>query len=291
MAIEITVTQKRLLKKSLTIEELCGQDLTAGWWNEAGVLETEGDGPPYVLLDPARTGRGCVVRIDPTGKKSVFFRQTVPFTPHDFDILCELVGRACAVWGTSAIDRDGEPSTLAELLRSRQEMLDFSFSQLKMALTARKSGDVLWPCARYPLYPDGETISRLQSAVDLSLLEDYFHQRQCGDYYYAKPRFYENDGCIMGVYSITEGVDSIVPTEPFVPYLYHQPDLTVNQWMAGLFSISEDRMLGVVPFGAFAEAAALKDCPAFDAKHVALAGIPRDRLLELAGKLKGESIF
>jgi hypothetical protein len=61
--------------------------------------------------------------------------------------------------------------------------------------------------------------ARFITAESLAEFRDLLHERQSVDAYYAMPRFFRDvDGKVIGAYAITEGVDSIFPIEPFVPF-------------------------------------------------------------------------
>ena len=135
--------------------------------------------------------------------------------------------------------------------------------------------------AVYPLYVEPEAIARLKSG-DLDFFQSYLARKQAGDRYYAKPSFYRHDNGtdILGLYSITEGVPSILPAAPFVPPLYsvylqdfHVRDEQVTEWRVALSRVWEENgemkgeTLGYIPFAEFARRAGLDRCPRFDARH------------------------
>ena len=129
---------------------------------------------------------------------------------------------------------------------------------------------------------EAEALDQLKDG-DLNFFQRYLAEKQIGDWYYAKPNFYQNKNGvdILGVYAITEDVPSILPLAPFVPPLYSVllqgfslKDEQVTDWRVSLNRVWEENgemkgdTLGYVSFKEFAQKVKLDQCPRYDAKHV-----------------------
>ncbi len=117
---------------------------------------------------------------------------------------------------------------------------------------------------------------------DLDFFQKYLAKKQTGDWYYAKPNFYrdQNGGGVIGVYAVTETVNSILPLEPFVPPLYYInlqnfniPEDGVTRWLVSLTRVWTEngemtgKNIGTIPFARFAELTRLNERPRFDDRH------------------------
>lgn len=283
IAIDIVITRKGIFKKALTEADLCPAGLRMGHWNQAGVLD---DGPAAdgrVLCDGGRPGRGCFLQALPGEKGRVALRQTLPCTKRDLEVFYGLVRHICRLWGAVRFTQDGEEHRLGDIPALKEGALKGCAGLLQvMAERWQADGEGVLTGAVYPLYPEPETIARLGKG-DVDFFEDYLARKQTGDRYYAKPSFYRlNDGAeILGMYAITEGVESILPAAPFVPPLYsvflqdfHLRDEQVTHWQVALNRVwvengeMKGENLGYVPFADFAERAGLSQRTRFDAKHV-----------------------
>jgi len=66
------------------------------------------------------------------------------------------------------------------------------------------------------------------------------------DVYMGKPHFYEKDGHILGVFTLTEETLSSFPKNPKT--LYKVDDAEVGEWRLMLFSTTKDEVLGGTDF-------------------------------------------
>ena len=283
MAIEVTITQKRLFKEPLTEELLSPAGLRTGHWNQAGVLDPGPAQDGRALCDPDQPGRGCFMQAVPGEKKQVHLRQPLPCTPRDTEVFYDLVKHICQAWETVRFTQDGEEHRLGDIPQMKQTQRGANEGLLKaMAEQWQRDGEGILTGAVYPIYIEPEAIERLKGG-DLDFFQRYLAQKQIGDWYYAKPNFFQKkDGAgIMGLYAITEEVPSILPLEPFVPPLYsvllqgfHLADEQVTDWQVSLNRVWEENgemkgnTLGYLSFEEFTRKVKLDQCPRYDARHV-----------------------
>lgn len=285
MAIDITIKHRGLFKKPLTEEILSPAGLRVGHWNQAGVLDPGPEAAWRVLCDPAQPGRGCYIQGAPGEKEQVHLRQTLPCTGRDLDLFYGQVEAICRFWKTDRFTQDGEAHRLGDIPQMKEFQRRSGTSLLRsMAQQWLEDGAGIVTGAVYPIYFEPELVERLKDG-DLDAFQRCLAQKQAGNRYYVKPNFYrhENNAGILGVYPFTEGIDSILPLEPFVPPLYsvliqdfHVTDEQVSEWRVGLARVRAEsgepqaEVLGYLPFGEFAQKVRLDRCPRFDAKHVCI---------------------
>ena len=295
MAVDIVITQKGIFKTPLTEADLSPAGLRVGHWNQAGALDPGAAADGRVLCDGAQPGRGCFLRAVPGEKGSVGLRQTLPCTPKDLEVFYGLAERFCRGWKTDRFTQDGEEYRLSDIPRLKEGLLKSCEGLLKaMAERWEADGEGVLTGAVLPLYIEPEVIARLKGG-DLALFQSYLSQKQAGDRYYAKPSFYRHDNGvdILGLYAVTEGVESIFPVQPFVPPLYsvylqdfHVTDEQVTEWRVSLSQVWEEngqltgKTLGYVPFEDFARRVGLERCRRFDAKHVVVQADDLSKVLE-----------
>ena len=283
MAIDVVITQRGIFKAPLTEADLSPAGLRIGHWNQAGALDPGPAADGRVLCDGAQPGRGCFLRAVPGEKGSVGLRQTLPCTPKDLEVFYGLVKHICQVWSVVRFTQDGTEYRLSDIPQLKEGLLKSCAGLLTtMAERWEADGEGVLTGAVLPLYLEPEAIARLKGG-DLAFFQSYLSQKQAGERYYAKPSFYRHDNGvdILGLYAVTEGVESLFPVRPFVPPLYsvflqdfHVTDEQVTEWRVSLSQVWEEngqltgKTLGYVPFEDFAQRAGLKQCPWFDAKHV-----------------------
>ena len=286
MAIDIVIKQTRLFKTALTEADLCPAGLRSGHWNHAGVLDDGPDPGGRVVYDPRQPGRGCYVSAVPGEKNQASLRQNLACTPRDLEVCYGLVQGICRAWKTDRFEQDGTACRLSDIPRLMEEQRKGCQSFLTFMARQweeRREEFPLITGAVFPLYPEEEAAARMREEDSLDYFAGYLAQKQAADCYYAKPSFFRHSSGadVIGVYSITEGVDTILPAEPFVPPLYHLylqdfhlKDGDVTQWQAALGRLytengqTQFQTLGYVPFDRFARWAGLETRPRFDARHV-----------------------
>lgn len=295
MAVDIVITQKGIFKTPLTEADLSPAGLRVGHWNQAGALDPGAAADGRVLCDGAQPGRGCFLRAVPGEKGSVGLRQTLPCTPKDLEVFYGLAERFCRGWKTDRFTQDGEEYRLSDIPRLKEGLLKSCAGLLTtMAERWEADGEGVLTGAVLPLYLEPEAIARLKGG-DLAFFQSYLSQKQAGERYYAKPSFYRHDNGvdILGLYAVTEGVESLFPVRPFVPPLYsvflqdfHVTDEQVTEWRVSLNRVWEEdgqltgKTLGYVPFEDFARRVGLERCPRFDAKHVVVQVDDLSKVLE-----------
>ncbi|MDL2254399.1 DUF4299 domain-containing protein [Ruminococcaceae bacterium OttesenSCG-928-I18] len=111
-------------------------------------------------------------------------------------------------------------------------------------------------------------------------------QKQQPNYYYLNPNYYRNTdtGEAIAVYALSEGVDSIIPKQPFIPYGAGPfGESTIDSWKVALIQNGElAEVLGTVPYTEFLDALTEEEKEEFDDVHYLLHGLPLQRLQELA---------
>lgn len=285
MAIDIVITQTGLFKKPLTEDILSPAGLRVGHWNQAGVLD---DGPypdgSRVLCDPDRPGRGCCVNAAPGEKNRAVLRQPLACTPRDLELFYGLVQSICKAWGTDRFQQDGVTRRVREIPQLIEEQ-NAAGAGLLRSMAERWAGDGLRLVTGglFPIYMEDDVPQKLLGPDNSAFFADYLSKKQRLDAYYAKPNFYrdQNGGEVIGVYAVTETVDSILPLEPFVPPLYYAnlQDFNIRsdgviRWLVSLTRVWTEngqmtgKNIGMLPFARFAELTRLKERPKFDDRHV-----------------------
>lgn len=285
MAIDITITQTGLFKKPLTEDILSPAGLWVGRWNEAAVFN---DGPypngNRVLCDRDQPGRGCFVEAAPGEKNRAVLRQSLACTPRDIEIFYGVIRSICKAWGTDRFQQDGVTRRVKEIPQLMEEQ-NAAGSGLLRSMAERWARDDLrlLTGGLYPIYMEEDMPQRLMGPDNIAVFADYLSRKQRTDAYYAKPTFYQaQDGSeVVGVYAITETVDSIIPLEPFVPPLYyanlqdfHIRSDSAIRWLVSLTCVWTEngqmtgKNMGMLPFARFAVLTRLNERPRFDARHV-----------------------
>lgn len=277
MSIEISITQKGLMKSPLRLSTICGDSLQYGNFDglrlDAGVIgEAE-----VILFNPLHIGRGFSVVWKEGEKERVDLRLPTPAAAEEIDDFYDTVERILSVWKKTNILQDGQEIQAEDFPHIREDMKQFNLRALK-DYSSQDTAFTLF-CAFWPITPLPEDFKRFAEAETLDVFRDYLHAMQDIDVYYAKPMFYSNEGEIVGVYTLTEDVRSVFPLSPRVPFGLLGGDgsaLEVDRWIVFLVSLTKDETLGEVSYQDFLDS--LSGQQVYDADNVIIEGMPLDAL-------------
>jgi len=278
MGLDVTIKQKKLIKKALPFEIICG-DLSYGrsddCWRLA-VGETDENG--FIMFNPAHIGRGIGVEWKNGEKNKVFMRLPFPASEEDVDDFYDVVERITDFWGADGFEQDGNIMPVSEIPAQRQSMKEFNIKALNGMCD--KNETLTFFCAMYPLNLTDEEKARFAVAENLDSFRDYMHEKQSIDAYYAVPRFYKVDNDkIMGVYTITEDVVSIVPKAPYLPF---GVELEVDEWVVYLASETRDGIVGRCNYEDFISN--VTEFSQYDSTHIIFDGFSLEKIDEIVEK-------
>ena len=143
-------------------------------------------------------------------------RVFTPSTSADWHGALSFIERVATHFGVSVIDEEGEEYEGNNITYDYRHDIEFGIRSIE----GSKEGYFIFGAMR-PICFSEENIRQIQSAEDkVKAFDDFVAaQLQHEDIYIARPTFYKNDqGEIMGVYTLTKTVVSILPYEypPFI---------------------------------------------------------------------------
>lgn len=143
-------------------------------------------------------------------------RVFTPSTSADWHGALSFIERVATHFGVSVIDEEGEEYEGNNITYDYRHDIEFGIRSIE----GSKEGHFIFGAMR-PICFSEENIRQIQSAEDkVKAFDDFVAaQLQHEDIYIARPTFYRNDkGEVMGVYTLTKTVQSILPYEypPFI---------------------------------------------------------------------------
>ncbi|MCL2633856.1 MAG: DUF4299 domain-containing protein [Oscillospiraceae bacterium] len=281
MGLDVTIKQKKLFKKPLPFEVIRG-DLSYGSGDAYHRLDegkTNEDG--FILFNPAHIGRGIGVEWKKGEKNKVFLRLPFPASEEDVDDFYNVVERIIAFWEADEFEQDGSILPVSIIPEQRVHIKGFNLETLNKMCSDTHGALTLY-CAMNPLNLTVEEIEQFTVAKSLDNFRDYMHEKQSIDAYYAVPRFYGIDNNkIMGVYTVTEDVVSIVPKEPYLPF---GVELEVDEWEVCLFSQTRNGIVGNCKYEDFISS--VIEFSEYDSTHIVFKGLSLDKIDEIIDKYR-----
>ena len=281
MSIEITITQKGLVKSAMPFDVIRG-DLEYGEYDGLRLDPGKIGDEEFVLYNPSHIARGFSVVWTKSEKNQIYLRLPLPSCAEEIDDFYDTVVRIAGRWKNCSIDQDGSIIDLSAIPEWRESMKEYSLQALKQ-FCRENDGNLTLFCAFWPLVfgPDEKQI--FADAADLSGYRDFLHEKQSVELYYAMPSFYQGPDGIFGNYTLTEDVESIFPVSPYVPFGVVDPDtnepLAVPSWYVTFYSITKDEALGQISYGDFVNEIGSGEY--YDAENIIIKPVPLARMEEI----------
>lgn len=287
MSIDITITQKGLLKKALPLPVILGKDL------QYGALEGERLEPgklgeaDLIAYLPEAIGRGIQIFWREGEKMKVELRSLTPTTREELRAFYDCVGRIAAHWKCD-LEVDGEKTTLRDFQAGFENQVSFTLRALRsmsQEILEGKHESLTLHSAMFPLTLGREEAERFAGAESLSGFRDFLHEKQNMDVYYAAPMFYRDGEGVLGLFALREGVRSVFPKVPRVPLGMRDPEtgkaLQVDRWEITLGD-ADMKQVGQVSYDIFLARLPAAKVSRFDGGSVLVEGLTLSELQKIA---------
>ena len=284
MSIDIRITQKGLLKKTLPLHVITGPDLHYGISDGMKLKENDLSSDEIILYHPDHISRGFSIEWTSTKKDYVDMRALSPDSREGLNDFFAAIQRIASYWKCE-IEMDGNIVALSELVSLIPDMQAFNETVLENVcgniLSGKKESLTLYS-VMFPVVlgvPEAE-----QFQHDVEAFGRWMHAKQSVDAYYARPQFFRTEEGIVGRYVVTEDCRTIFPLKGQVPLGISDPEtgktLKCDRYEVYFYSISQEKMLGYVPFETFIEIIKAQ-AERFDGANVIFEGLSLEMLQKI----------
>ncbi len=288
MGVDVTIKNKQLFKKPLTVSDLTLGKYQCGVPDQYGRSSRKPGAGDLVIYDENRIGRG-VVAFSWSGsvRNQIDLRLNSLSTYTDIDMFCEIVKNILCVWKAKKFEWDGVEYTEADLGNLIAEQKNFTLDLLADIDNVGKGRNdyITIPCALINLDLDIGMLKACGTSKDEKSYADLLHKLQSPDLYYAVPSIFEHKERkkeFFGNYVITTNTGTIFPVKASVPLMFTNPNtgkaLECTDFRVSLFDYDKKQMIGTLDFDDFIRKADISNCPEFDASHVVLKGMSAEEL-------------
>lgn len=288
MSVEVTIKNRQLFKKPLTLKDLTLGKYVCGSIDEFGRYTGKINKGDLVFFNKDKRGRGVIVyEWSNDIKNSIDLRLYQMSTRYDIEMFYEIIRNIMHVWKAGSFEQEGCAFRESDIdgLCAEQKENALKFMAGIKDVSGGGSEYITMQCAVFPLDLGLDLLERYGTAQDEEGYADCLHGLQSIEAYYGVPLFFKNkehEGDYFGNFAVTNDTDTIMPLTPSVPLLFRNPEtgnkLECSRYVVSFFSYEKKKVLGQMPFEVFAEAAGLKNCPKYDSTHVLLKGISEERM-------------
>lgn len=220
-------------------------------------------------------GRGFYLYID-ASHSSYRLQCPLPTTTADLEDFFTVAGTLAKQLDAKALRKDdGEEIARAALPAIFAEVRKHNYELLQSYATTRPGFSVSG--VRMPFFiPESlcQRITSVPAAGGEKYFAAYLAEKQAMDYYYLKPIFHTDDkGEPFAAYALTEGVHTVIPKTPFIPY-GESPfgSREIATWLVSLVPLKIE-VLGTLPYQHFLQRLDPSTLKEFDPNHYYLPGL------------------
>lgn len=172
--------------------------------------------------------------------------------------------------------------TLEELVENKARMEAFSLRRLNEFCQREDYAAYIFTLVMWPVFLTDEDVKRFAVCDKLEEFEEYVHEKQAMDVYYAKPRLLRNsqNNKIGAFYVLTEECESVftVSADEFI----NQDGIQIDEGFIQFYIYSEDRMVdGLFDYEKFMKYLLEHGVEYFDASHVLVPSLTKDVINEM----------
>ena len=284
MSIDIRITQKGLLKKTLPLHVITGSDLCYGTSDGMKLKENDLSSDEIILYHSNHISRGFSIEWTPEKKDYVDLRALSPDSREGLNDFFAAIQRIASYWKCE-IEMDGNITALSELVSLIPDMQAFNETVLESVcgdiLSGKKESLTLYS-VMFPVVlgvPEAEKFRH-----DVDAFGRWLHEKQSVDAYYARPQFFRTEVGVVGRYVVTEDCRTIFPLKGQVPLGISDPEtgkgLKCDRYEVYFYSISQEKMLGYVPFETFIEIIK-EQAERFDGANIIFEGLSMEALQKI----------
>ncbi|MBE6753994.1 MAG: DUF4299 family protein [Ruminococcaceae bacterium] len=277
MSLNVEITQTGLIKKTLPLEVILGDELDYGTFATGYLLEERQLGDTsFIAYNPKCIARGFSVEWTEKEKHKVSLSLPLYTTDGDIADFMHCVKRITDYWNGCKVTVDDEPTTAEEFLQRFDELCALCADHLRSTMQQILDGECqsfILISAKLPLSFGTEEARNILTAGDsMAALADFLHEKQSLDAFYPTPRFYKlDDSEILGVICYFNGIRCILPTEPTVPFGITAPDgqaLKPDRWTALVSTDGKSPSMTFDGYTPLLEHLPKEKCSRFDGGHI-----------------------
>ncbi|MBR2808891.1 MAG: DUF4299 family protein [Erysipelotrichaceae bacterium] len=285
MSLTVTIKQKAIIKRQLPVVDILTSDGFGygsyeddSWRLEKGKVKNHS----LILFDTRNLARGIKASWDEEGLIKIDLKLMMPTGEQEIHSFYSLVQMISEFW-KAEIEVDGRSQSLDDFvfgMRSTIVENERIFYQMRDDIL-RKGGVYFLTCALWPLNFGPHEASQFD---DPQLFEEWMHEKQRIDAYYAIPHFYrESSGDVHGSLILSSDTRTILPAIPEIPQGKGM-NFTCSEFLMNIFSTPKRQILYRMDYQRFIKLLPENLIKYYDATNFLLEGISEQDLIEYFGQ-------
>ncbi|MDO4283208.1 MAG: DUF4299 family protein [Clostridia bacterium] len=215
MSVNVKIEAQGLFKKRLSVQDIVTlKHLAYGISDENYRLIPDKIAEHTLVYDTKILARGIEVSFD---HDSVLLRLCLPTSLSEINLFYQLIKDICKELKTKSFMRDEEKCNIQDI----EKLIVCDKETSILALEELKSNIGKNEYSRLEIFGVMNPISIGKNEIDfidssMEKFEEFLHEKQNLDVYYATPRVYKKEEKMFGIYVIGANIPSVVPNKPYI---------------------------------------------------------------------------
>ena len=289
MSIEVKIVQTAVEKKPLPLKVILGADFLYGAYDEEWRLHSGKMADNQIICYmPMQLARGIAVNWSEDEVDMISIRTLIPTVTVELRALYEMIYRICNYWQCELIV-DDKPMDLDEFMDGYPAILAFnqkSLNDMARSILNGENEEITIYSTKWPLVMGKNEAEAF--VVEPSYFSKWLHDKQKIDAHHTSPTFYREDHGVVGRFVIGEDVRCILPTKPYVPYGYNDPEtgelIECDEYAVVIFDIKKCEPCAEMEYKEFIAALRRKfssKIKGYDGKHLLMEPLTMDELRKI----------
>lgn len=275
MPFEIRIRQSGLFRKKLETEDLTAGVFSIGMHDRflrmISMIPNEGF---VIVYDPDHIGTGMRVKWNPEETEELCVCLPGITTLHDINMMKTVLEKIMKKWHAPAALFEGKEYSRENLDDLGSMLLEKTMGVLADVHSNYCDDITLVHGALWPLMFETEKLRKYGKEKDAEGFAALLHDLQSRNVYWCACHvyLYDDQKSYQGVYSITSGVDTVIPLKPMPPVNMTDPatgdEIECRRYLARIVSPHSRRPIMQMEYHKFLEMIHAETIPLYDACHV-----------------------
>ena len=262
------IIKKGLFKKRINLEDIIFDNMIYGTMDDSYRLVENEKGKNICIYNKKYIGRGYRLTLK---RKKVIITLFLPAGKEEIKLLYDYVVKICNLFNTNTFKRNKSLESLDDIKECIKEDENASTNALKELESFVGKDDVYFAfCALNIIALSNKDLKSFDG--DIVKFGKHIDTLQKKDVYYARASVFTKDDKVIGVYSLVDDINTVLP---YKPYIFNQK-IKIDKWYIG-FTIN-GKMAGTIKYDDFIKELGMKK--EYDSMHF-ITKLSRDKMDKL----------
>ena len=249
------IIKKGVFRKKINLEDIIFDNMKYGIMDDSFRLIENEKGKNIVVYNKKHIGRGFRITLK---RKKVLITLFMPASKEEIKLLYDYVLNICNLFNINTFKRNKSLESLDDISECIKEDIDISTRALKEIENYLSNEDVYFAfCALNIISLSKKELKSFDG--DIVKFGKYIDSLEKKDVYYARASIYNKEDIVIGLYSLVDNINTVLPYKPFI----FNENIKIDNWYIG-FTVN-GKMSGMIKYDDFIKEIDTKK--AYDSMH------------------------